>query len=155
MVQSRSLLTITNNDYSTILSSLNIPTLSSRQIDVDFRFIQGLLDESIDAPGPSFLYYFLISPIPQGIIHFSVSLLTPRLMATIIRCTVCFAVPIMPLVHSKFYLTINLLSVIYLYVIFIFYWSTSFCWNCVYQCSILCCYQAIQLIMYVSNSVTM
>jgi len=33
-----------------VLLKLNIPTLSSQRNDADFRFIQGLLDESIDAP---------------------------------------------------------------------------------------------------------
>lgn len=38
------------HDYSPVLSKLNIPTLSSRRINADIRFIQGLLDGSIDAP---------------------------------------------------------------------------------------------------------
>ncbi|KAL4144127.1 hypothetical protein QTP88_006355 [Uroleucon formosanum] len=38
------------HDYSPVLLKLNIPTLSFRRFDADSRFIQSLLDGSIDAP---------------------------------------------------------------------------------------------------------
>lgn len=37
------------HDYSSLLSLLNIPTLSSHRNNADFHFIQGLLKGSIDA----------------------------------------------------------------------------------------------------------
>jgi len=38
------------HDYSTIRSSLNVSTLSSRRFDADINFISALLNGSIDAP---------------------------------------------------------------------------------------------------------
>ncbi|XP_050547686.1 uncharacterized protein LOC126909380 [Daktulosphaira vitifoliae] len=38
------------HDYSSVRSSLNIPTLSSRRLDADISFITSLLSGSVDAP---------------------------------------------------------------------------------------------------------
>jgi len=40
------------HDYSTVLRKLNIPTLSSRRINVATRSIRGLLDGFINSPYP-------------------------------------------------------------------------------------------------------
>lgn len=96
------------SDYSTVCTLLNIPTLTTRPIDVCFRFTHGLLEESLDTPTSIDFHIPTYTSRHNALLH--IPLLTPSLMTTVIR-SVLIAL-IMSLVHSNLSVTIySLLSV--------------------------------------------